>query len=88
MTVTTVEALTVEELYEKYIKPRSLRERLQLIALISEEAASNTVDQSQNAEEVHDLSELRGLGAEIWQGIDAQEYVNQLREEWEQPYSP
>ena len=27
------------------------------------------------------LSELRGLGKEIWQGIDAQEYVNQLREE-------
>ena len=29
------------------------------------------------------LSELRGLGKEIWQGIDAQEYVNQLRAEWE-----
>jgi hypothetical protein len=28
------------------------------------------------------LSELRGLGKEIWQGIDAQEYVNQLRDEW------
>ena len=28
------------------------------------------------------LSELRGLGKEIWEGIDAQEYVNQLRSEW------
>ena len=27
--------------------------------------------------------EFRGLGKEIWQGIDAQEYVNQLRDEWE-----
>ena len=24
-----------------------------------------------------------GLGKEIWEGIDAQEYVNQLRDEWE-----
>lgn len=28
------------------------------------------------------LSELRGLGKEIWQGIDAQEYVDQLHDEW------
>lgn len=30
------------------------------------------------------LSELRGLGKEIWRGIDAQEYVNQLRREWDE----
>ena len=29
------------------------------------------------------LSELRGLGKEIWEGIDAQEYVSQLRSEWD-----
>lgn len=29
------------------------------------------------------LSELRGLGKEIWQGIDAQKYVDQLRSEWD-----
>lgn len=27
----------------------------------------------------HSLLELRGLGKEIWEGIDAQEYVNQER---------
>jgi hypothetical protein len=31
----------------------------------------------------HSILELDGLGAEIWQGIDAQEYVNQLRSEWD-----
>ena len=31
------------------------------------------------------LSELRGPGKEIWRGIDAQEYVDQLRDEWDQP---
>lgn len=29
------------------------------------------------------LSELRGLGKDIWQDIDAQTYVNQLRDEWD-----
>lgn len=28
------------------------------------------------------ITELRGLGKEIWQGIDAQEYVNQERDSW------
>lgn len=30
------------------------------------------------------LSELRGPGKEIWEGIDAQEYVDQLRSEWDE----
>lgn len=29
------------------------------------------------------ISELRGLGKELWKGIDAQEYVDQLRSEWD-----
>ena len=29
------------------------------------------------------IMELHGLGAEIWEGVDAQEYVNGLREEWD-----
>ena len=28
------------------------------------------------------ITELRGCGKKIWRGIDAQEYVNKLREEW------
>ena len=31
----------------------------------------------------HSILELRGLGKEIWEGIDVQEYVNQLRSEWD-----
>jgi hypothetical protein len=29
------------------------------------------------------VTALRGLGKEIWQGIDAQEYVNQERAAWD-----
>jgi hypothetical protein len=28
------------------------------------------------------ITELKGLGKEIWQGIDAQEYVNEERKSW------
>ena len=30
----------------------------------------------------HSIMELRGLGKEIWEGIDAQEYINQERASW------
>ena len=29
------------------------------------------------------IMDLHGLGKELWEGIDAQEYVNELRKEWD-----
>lgn len=31
----------------------------------------------------HEITELRGLGKEIWNNQDAQEYVNNERDDWE-----
>ena len=31
----------------------------------------------------HSIMELEGLGADIWKGIDAQEYVYKERESWD-----
>ncbi len=31
----------------------------------------------------HRITELRGLGKEIWQGIDAQDYINAERDSWQ-----
>jgi hypothetical protein len=31
----------------------------------------------------HSLLELRGLGREIWQGIDPKKYIDELRNEWD-----
>jgi hypothetical protein len=30
----------------------------------------------------HSILELKGCGKEIWKGVDAERYVNKLREEW------
>jgi hypothetical protein len=38
---------------------------------------------SQRAKPTLSWHDAVGLGKEIWEGIDAQEYVNQLRDEWE-----
>jgi hypothetical protein len=36
-----------------------------------------------SGETKHSLRELRGLGKEIWSGIDAQAYIDEQREEWD-----
>lgn len=30
----------------------------------------------------HSILELRGLGKEVWRGVDPSQYVNELRDEW------
>ena len=32
----------------------------------------------------HSILELHGLGKEIWQGVDPEEYVRELRGEWKE----
>lgn len=45
------------------------------------ELASQVRDENRRLKK-HSILELRGLGKEIWAGIDAQEYVNQERDSW------
>ena len=40
------------------------------------------VTKSAPAEPQHSILEFRGLGKEIWEGIDAQEYVRNERASW------
>jgi len=35
------------------------------------------------AQKKHSITELKGLGKEIWQGIDAQEYIDRERASWD-----
>lgn len=69
---------TVEEIYKQYIKPLPSVEKLRLIAKVSEDLA-----QTETKREKRNLMELEGLGAEIWEGIDAQKYVDEMRHEWD-----
>ena len=71
----------LDQIYEQQIKPLPRAVRLQLLARIAQDlAVPDPIDEPE-----HSLLELEGLGAEIWQGIDAQQYVNELRDEWDRP---
>lgn len=71
--------MSVEEIYRQHIKPLSATERLRLVARMTADLAEENDENPQK----RSIMELHGLGAEIWRGIDAQEYVNKLRDEWE-----
>lgn len=59
----------------------SIEERRELLkSLIDTLGNSESNTQSTGK---HSLRELRGLGKEIWEGIDAQDYINQQRDEWD-----
>ncbi len=72
----------IQNLYQQHIKPLHPAERLNLTALIIQDLAA-TMPREAEAPRERSLLELEGLGAEIWEGVDAQEYVNELRREWD-----
>ena len=69
----------LDEIYEQQIKPLPRAARLQLLVRIAQDLAA---DEGKGELSIMDL---HGLGAEIWQGIDAQQYVNEMRNEWDRP---
>jgi len=70
----------VDELYTRHIKPLLPAERLRLLAMIADDLAQASGDDEAHE---HSLLELEGLGEELRQGVDAQEYVRELRREWD-----
>ena len=59
----------------------TIQERKLLVKLLVD--TLDQPEQSPPLEDKHSILELAGLGAEIWKGVDAQDYVNRLRGEWE-----
>jgi hypothetical protein len=71
----------IETIYQRHIKPLPQSEQIKLLTKIAEELANGK--EAKEPTKKRSLLELEGLGAEIWEGVDAQEYVNELRNEWE-----
>ncbi len=76
--------MKVEEIYEQHIRKLPRRERLRLLAMTAE---GLTEDKPTERKRHHKITELAGLGKEIWQSVDAQEYVDSARDEWEKKAS-
>ena len=71
----------IEELYQQHIKLLLPAERLRLVELIAHDLVAQRAESAEKPK--RSIMELHGLGKEIWEGIDAQEYVNELRKEWD-----
>ena len=71
--------MNIETLYEQHIKPIPVAKQLELISLISKKLVGRSKPESKKT---RSLLELEGLGAEVWKGIDGQQYVDDLRNEW------
>ena len=74
-------ASDVDQIYAQHIRPLSSEERRRLLALMVRDLARPTDEMT--ARKTRSILELEGVGAELWVGIDAQEYVNELRAEWD-----
>lgn len=68
--------MTITEILEQ-AKKLTPQERKELAKLLIDMMDTGTPHAQRR------LSELRGLGKEIWTGIDPQDYVNQMRDEWD-----
>lgn len=66
--------------YETALRIAASLNRDEKLRLIQELTAHT--GEGADSEPEHSIMELRGLGKEIWEGIDAQEYVNQERASW------
>lgn len=67
--------MTLEALVEE-IRVLPIQERKYLITMIVDSLTEVPASTPR-----HSLRELRGLGKEIWQGIDAQAYIHQQRDQ-------
>jgi hypothetical protein len=56
-----------------------VEQRKQLISLIVDSLTEPDADQQE-----HSILEIEGIGAGLWQGVNAQEYVDRLRSEWDE----
>ena len=72
--------MDIEQLYQQYIKEIPVADQLELISLISRKLInqSESVDKKQRS-----LLELEGLGSDVWKEVDSQQYVDDLRNEWD-----
>jgi hypothetical protein len=70
-------SVVYKEVVEK-VQSLDNAERMELLKYLT-----SLVSESETPKPKRSLLELRGLGKEIWEGIDAQEYVNQERSSWD-----
>jgi hypothetical protein len=74
-------AMTLEMIIEE-IRTLPVRERKRLIGMIVDTLPEET---SAPAPRKHNILEFEGVGADMWRGVDVQAYLDEMRNEWDNP---
>ncbi len=70
----------LDQLYEEHVRRLSDKEQLRLVERIVQGIAEHHGDRDARP---RDIMELHGKGADVWDGVDAGAYVEELRREWD-----
>ncbi len=75
----------VEDIYARHIRPLPVPLRLRLLEKIARDLSVPADEQvAAGTAPLRSIMDLHGLGKEIWKDVDPQEYVNELRAEWDE----
>lgn len=72
--------MDANQIYQQHVQSLSEAERLRLVGQIVDGIAQERGAGLSRGS----ILELRGKGAEVWRGVDAAAYVDELRREWDQ----
>lgn len=65
------------------IEQLSLAEQMQVLEHLVQQMKQSVESVAATEKPKHDLNEFYGIAPNLLEGVDAQEWVNQLRDEWE-----
>lgn len=71
-----------EQIYQDWIEALPVQQQLELVAKITQRLTHLLQENTTLASRPYSIMELHGLGAKQWADIDAQSYVDALRNEW------
>lgn len=70
--------MTLDNIMQQ-VRTLSIDQRKQLIGLI----VDTLTEESPPEPARRSILEFEGVGAEVWQAVDVDEYINQMRDEWD-----
>jgi hypothetical protein len=77
----SVRSAHAREVYDAHVRGLPRDVQLQLVAVIADQASQHP--EPGMPTRAPKLLDLAGLGADIWHGVDAGDYVRELRDEWD-----
>ncbi len=70
----------IADIYQEHIRALPVADRRALLEMIEADLPDAQVSRTRSPR--HSILELHGLGKEIWEGVNAQTYIDELRDEW------